>query len=63
MSKFSLFAIKKLDVKLIFNSVSGNYDPLFSPEVLTIHILEGFCSGVEAGGFLCTRFCVWGVMS
>ena len=30
MYKFSLFAIKNLYLKLIFNSLSGNCDPLFS---------------------------------
>ena len=48
MSKFSLFFIKKLYFMLIFNSISGNCDPLF----LQIHFDHTHFEGFVARGVL-----------
>ena len=55
MTKFSLFAIKKLYFKLIFNSISTNYDRLFSQKNFDYTQLRGVCP--EAWGFCPAGFC------
>ena len=48
--KFSPFAINNLYFKLIFNSVSGNFDPLFS-QINFDHTLWGKRLSSGIGGF------------
>ena len=50
MSKLSVFAIKKLYFKLIFNSVSGNCDPQLSQKNFDHTLSGGFVHGVYVRG-------------
>ena len=68
MSKFSFFAIMKLCFKLIFDSISGNCDPLFSQKNFDCTHFWGFlargggaCTGVLSGALCPGSFCTKGL--
>ena len=66
MSTFSLFEIKKLYFKLIFNSVSGNCDSFFSQISSDHRHVKGALLGEGGnwhGKFLLMDFCLGGLCS
>ena len=58
--KSFVFAIKKLYFKLIFESISGNCDPLFSHINFDHTHFGGFCPGGLPGGFMSGQLCLGG---